>query len=260
MNSNSIPTRPRRAHLSPRLNTITNSDNSEWPLQSTSTTSTSTASNNTLTGTLLPSLLETGKPTTTGRFSNLIPSIPPWRSTSTPDLTDDSDSTSSSSHSRRNWNHRSPSSSPPSSPSSPSRSIIPSTPPTTPLSTRPILTSPASWTPDFSLNLLFTSEGTLEETPPSFYPSARIFFSPQLRIESSNGIPYSSLGGMSLGVVGLIEILQNGKVKSQRILADFTTDIGAVSKFSTKFLKFVRILIKLISIFSTGSCYLEERR
>ncbi|GAA5980183.1 hypothetical protein JCM10908_001565 [Rhodotorula pacifica] len=92
---------------------------------------------------------------------------------------------------------------------------------------------------DFSLKLLFTPSATgggraspngdesLESTlPPAFFPSQRISFSPRLRIASAAGLPFSSLGGMHLGVTGMCEILdEQGAVRSQRMIADFCIDL-----------------------------------
>ncbi|GAA5870147.1 hypothetical protein JCM3774_002604 [Rhodotorula dairenensis] len=92
---------------------------------------------------------------------------------------------------------------------------------------------------DFSLKLLFTPSATggpratptgdesFESTlPPAFFPSQRISFSPRLRIASAAGLPFSSLGGMHLGVTGMCEILDDqGGVRSQRMIADFCIDL-----------------------------------
>lgn len=92
---------------------------------------------------------------------------------------------------------------------------------------------------DFSLKLLFTPSATggprtspngdesLESTlPPAFFPSQRISFSPRLRIASAAGLPFSSLGGMHLGVTGMCELLDDqGAVRCQRMIADFCIDL-----------------------------------
>lgn len=131
----------------------------------------------------------------------------------------------------------------------------PRPPPKAPVETRPLPAPPVASTSlitpplppsddwsatDFSLKLLFTfgnsstspsasSSSTDEEDhslPPAFFPSARISFSPRLRITSPNGLPYSSLGGMHLGVTGMCETLDGeGKVKSKRMIADFCIDL-----------------------------------
>lgn len=199
MDSIVAPSRPNRVHIPPRLRSTSTSSRSH------STTTVTTA--------LLPSLMDSNDKPSPFAPSSIV--VPPWRSTSSPDLASDC------STSRRNQQE-------PSSPSSPPSTPQLSTPPSTPSNfSRPFLTSSEPWT-DFSLNLLFTADGTSDPIPPSFYPSARIYFSPQLRIQSPSGIPYSKLGGMHLGVTGTVEILDDrGKVKSQRVIADFTTDIGA---------------------------------
>lgn len=95
---------------------------------------------------------------------------------------------------------------------------------------------------DFSLKLLFTpANGTArgggtnntqdehEQTlPPAFFPSQRISFSPRLRITSQDGLAFSSLGGMHLGVTGMCETLDvDGQVKSKRMIADFCIDLSS---------------------------------
>lgn len=93
------------------------------------------------------------------------------------------------------------------------------------------------WTAEgFSLKLLFTSaqsptvvpEDDDHSLPPAFFPSARISFSPRLRVVAPEGLPYSALGGMHLGVTGMCETLdQDGNVKSKRMIADFCTDLSS---------------------------------
>lgn len=200
MSLNVAPTRPNRVHIPPRLNSTSNSSRFNSTTAATS---------------LLPSLMSDSN----DKPSPFAPSsivVPPWRSTSSPDLSSDC------STSRRRQQQPSSPSSPPSTPQ------LLSTPPSTPFnSSRPLLTLSEPWT-DFSLNLLFTADGTSDPIPPSFYPSSRIYFSPQLRIPSPSGIPHSKLGGMHLGVTGTMELLDSsGKVKGKRVIADFTTDIGA---------------------------------
>lgn len=99
------------------------------------------------------------------------------------------------------------------------------------------------WAPvGFSLKLLFTAQGAGSaqpaspdapeqddhSLPPAFFPSARIAFSPRLRITSAEGLPYSSLGGMHLGVTGMCETLdEHGAVKTKRLVADFCIDLSS---------------------------------
>ncbi|GAA5832896.1 hypothetical protein JCM11251_000521 [Rhodosporidiobolus azoricus] len=94
---------------------------------------------------------------------------------------------------------------------------------------------------DFSLKLLFTSgnqpvasshtslnnsQEADHTLPPAFFPSQRISFSPRLRITSQDGLAFSSLGGMHLGVTGMCETLDDeGNVKSKRMIADFCIDL-----------------------------------
>ncbi|GAA5950375.1 hypothetical protein JCM3765_004524 [Sporobolomyces pararoseus] len=116
--------------------------------------------------------------------------------------------------------------------------------PSKPTSTRTISQTPSSNDPwagtDFSLKLLFTSGNSSsssnshpqdegEQTlPPAFFPSQRISFSPRLRITSANGLAFSSLGGMHLGVTGMCETLDtDGSVKSKRMIADFCIDLSS---------------------------------
>ncbi|BGO92962.1 hypothetical protein NBRC10512_006021 [Rhodotorula toruloides] len=96
---------------------------------------------------------------------------------------------------------------------------------------------------DFSLKLLFTTnnqpistshrsptapEEPEQTLPPAFFPSQRISFSPRLRITSQNGLAFSSLGGMHLGVTGMCETLdEEGNVKSKRMIADFCIDLSS---------------------------------
>ncbi|GAA5899042.1 uncharacterized protein JCM6883_003518 [Sporobolomyces salmoneus] len=125
--------------------------------------------------------------------------------------------------------------------------LPPLSPPPTP--PKPTLTRTISQTPtsndpwagaEFSLKLLFTSGNSSsssssstqddhEQTlPPAFFPSQRISFSPRLRITSSNGLAFSSLGGMHLGVTGMCETLDtDGQVKSKRMIADFCIDLSS---------------------------------
>ncbi|GAA6015151.1 hypothetical protein JCM11491_000483 [Sporobolomyces phaffii] len=118
-----------------------------------------------------------------------------------------------------------------------------SPPPTPPKPTvaRTISQTPTSNDPwagaDFSLKLLFTSatssnassQDESEPTlPPAFFPSQRISFSPRLRITSNDGLAFSSLGGMHLGVTGMCETLgSDGEVKSKRMIADFCIDLSS---------------------------------
>ncbi|GAA5978521.1 hypothetical protein JCM11641_007971 [Rhodosporidiobolus odoratus] len=106
----------------------------------------------------------------------------------------------------------------------------------------PTATDPWSGT-EFSLKLLFTSgcsassssshstsapEDAENSLPPAFFPSQRISFSPRLRISSQNGLAFSSLGGMHLGVTGMCETLDEyGNVKSKRMIADFCIDLSS---------------------------------
>ena len=91
------------------------------------------------------------------------------------------------------------------------------------------------WVPEaFSLKLVFTTSGTsvgpddTDSCPPAFFPAARINFSPRLRITSPTGLPFSSLGGLHLGVTGMCETLdRDGNVKSKRMVADFCTDLSS---------------------------------
>ena len=101
------------------------------------------------------------------------------------------------------------------------------------------------WKPEgFSLKLIFTAPGAStssmaastsapaaddpDSVPPAFFPAARINFSPRLRIMSPTGLPFSSLGGLHLGVTGMCEVLdREGKVKSKRMVADFCTDLSS---------------------------------
>ncbi|GAA6035196.1 hypothetical protein JCM8097_006414 [Rhodosporidiobolus ruineniae] len=95
---------------------------------------------------------------------------------------------------------------------------------------------------DFSLKLLFTSGSTPTASshsslstveadhtlPPAFFPSQRISFSPRLRITSQDGLAFSSLGGMHLGVTGMCETLdEDGVVKNKRMIADFCIDLSS---------------------------------
>lgn len=67
---------------------------------------------------------------------------------------------------------------------------------------------------------------TREYSPSGILPSQRISFSPRLRIASAAGLPFSSLGGMHLGVTGMCELLDDqGAVRSQRMIADFCIDL-----------------------------------
>jgi len=131
-------------------------------------------------------------------------------------------------------------------------SYPPLSPPPTP--PKPVLSRTISHTPaptsndpwagaEFSLKLLFTSPSSsssssssnlspqdeAEQTlPPAFFPSQRISFSPRLRITSANGLAFSSLGGMHLGVTGMCETLDgDGQVKSKRMIADFCIDLSS---------------------------------
>ncbi|KAK4054837.1 hypothetical protein OIV83_000761 [Microbotryomycetes sp. JL201] len=86
---------------------------------------------------------------------------------------------------------------------------------------------------DFSLKLMFTQPTSPAQTdaddqtlPPAFFPAARISFAPRLRITNSAGLPYSSLGGMHLGVTGMCEALNSdGSVRTKRMIADFCIDL-----------------------------------
>ncbi|GAA6058732.1 hypothetical protein JCM10212_003420 [Sporobolomyces blumeae] len=130
-----------------------------------------------------------------------------------------------------------------SSPFLPPRSPPP-TPPKPATPTRAIVQPPTPTDPwagaEFSLKLLFTSSnsastsyGSAQEEaentlPPAFFPSQRISFSPRLRITSANGLAFSSLGGMHLGVTGMCETLDSdGQVKSKRMIADFCIDLSS---------------------------------
>lgn len=106
---------------------------------------------------------------------------------------------------------------------------------------------PEDWAPvDFSLKLLFTNANAGSSNshsaadasspdsdddhtlPPAFFPSQRIAFSPRLRITSPEGLPFSSLGGMHLGVTGMCETLDpQGQIKNKRMIADFCIDLSS---------------------------------
>ncbi|GAA5977274.1 hypothetical protein JCM5350_002413 [Sporobolomyces pararoseus] len=136
---------------------------------------------------------------------------------------------------------------PPPVASTSSATLPPLSPPPTPPKptlTRTISQNPSSNDPwagiDFSLKLLFTSGNSSspsnchpqdegEQTlPPAFFPSQRISFSPRLRITSANGLAFSSLGGMHLGVTGMCETLDtDGSVRSKRMIADFCIDLSS---------------------------------
>ncbi|GAA5922565.1 uncharacterized protein JCM15063_003345 [Sporobolomyces koalae] len=128
--------------------------------------------------------------------------------------------------------------------------IAPVSPPPTPpkpsvtraITQTPVPSSSDPWAgAEFSLKLLFTSgnspspssasvpQDDAEQTlPPAFFPSQRISFSPRLRITSANGLAFSSLGGMHLGVTGMCETLDaDGSVKSKRMIADFCIDLSS---------------------------------
>ncbi|GAA5870140.1 hypothetical protein JCM16303_001905 [Sporobolomyces ruberrimus] len=138
---------------------------------------------------------------------------------------------------------------PPPVASTSSATLPPLCPPPTP--PKPTLTRTISQTPtsndpwagaEFSLKLLFTSGNSSsspsshcaspdeadQTLPPAFFPSQRISFSPRLRITSANGLAFSSLGGMHLGVTGMCETLDSdGQVKSKRMIADFCIDLSS---------------------------------
>ncbi|KAM0793165.1 hypothetical protein ACM66B_000639 [Microbotryomycetes sp. NB124-2] len=119
-------------------------------------------------------------------------------------------------------------------------------PPPPPRVEKPVATAvtppPASddWcSTDFSLKLMFTQPasagasqlsspdaGDDHSLPPAFFPAARISFAPRLRISNPAGLPYSSLGGMHLGVTGMCEALNpDGTVRTKRMIADFCIDL-----------------------------------
>ncbi|KAM0752183.1 hypothetical protein T439DRAFT_379283 [Meredithblackwellia eburnea MCA 4105] len=116
-----------------------------------------------------------------------------------------------------------------------------STPPPTP-------PKPQTWSNEsFSLKLFFTNNNlnppsgddddpvssggnnpfSEHHLPPAFFPSQRISFTPRLRVIAPEGLPYSAIGGMHLGVTGMCETLDpNGNILSKRMIADFTTNLG----------------------------------
>ncbi|KAL8286653.1 hypothetical protein RQP46_004181 [Phenoliferia psychrophenolica] len=175
---------------------------------------------------------------------------PPASPDSEDDDSDDSDEDARSSYagSPSSSNVSTPFSSPPSScaltPTSSSEGWTPShliLRPVEEVEAPPALASPPlaspQWTPEsFSLKLLFTSAASPtivpddddHSLPPAFFPSARISFSPRLRVTAPGGLAYSALGGMHLGVTGMCETLDSeGNVKSKRMIADFCTDLSS---------------------------------
>ncbi|SCZ90353.1 BZ3500_MvSof-1268-A1-R1_Chr1-3g01935 [Microbotryum saponariae] len=93
---------------------------------------------------------------------------------------------------------------------------------------------------DFSLKLVFkTPEASFAPSnhinddsehvvPPAFFPSQRIHFQPWMRIVRPDGLPFTAIAGMQLGVTGMIDLLDplTGKIVAQRMIADFCVDLS----------------------------------
>ncbi|KAK4058099.1 hypothetical protein OIO90_000838 [Microbotryomycetes sp. JL221] len=108
-------------------------------------------------------------------------------------------------------------------------------------STCDLPTSNEEWcSSDFSLKLTFTHSNHAQTSnlslngpeqedasaPPAFFPSSRIAFAPKVRIANPAGLPYTSLGGMHLGITGMCEVLNpDGSTRTKRMIADFCIDL-----------------------------------
>ncbi|KAI5476087.1 hypothetical protein MNV49_000459 [Pseudohyphozyma bogoriensis] len=87
----------------------------------------------------------------------------------------------------------------------------------------------------FSIRLFFITDASQTPSdddghllPPAFFPVSKISFAPRLRVTNPDGLPYSALGGMHLGVTGMCEMLNpDGSIKTKGMIADFCTDLTA---------------------------------
>ena len=112
----------------------------------------------------------------------------------------------------------------------------------------PLPSSPQPGAPPCTIKLLFTVPGapaSTPEAPPAFFPLQRVTFSPSLKVVKSGGMAVAAplresaeetdaapsdeveLASMLLGVTGVLETLQDGRVVNRRIVADFCTDLTA---------------------------------